>query len=102
MVKQFYKDRNEMIKIFWFFFKSIRVYEGVRLLATMFCLDALKSVELRKFSFNKLIFLFLNQHQLSFQAESVIIKQTWVKELRELIQQFQFGILQARSKLLRR
>ena len=102
MVKQFYKDRNEMIKIFWFFFKSIHVYEGVRLIATMFCFDALKSVELRKFSFIELNFLFLNQHQLSFQAESVIIKQTWVKELRELIQQFQFGILQARSKLLRR
>ena len=34
-----------------------------------------------------------------FQAESVIIKQTWVKELRELIQQFRFGILPPRSKI---
>lgn len=31
------------------------------------------------------------------KAESIIIKQTWVKELRELIQQFQFGILRAKA-----
>ena len=35
---------------------------------------------------------------MNFQAESIIIKQTWVKELRELIQQFQFGILRAKGR----
>ncbi|XP_065051810.1 triple functional domain protein-like isoform X2 [Rhopilema esculentum] len=33
----------------------------------------------------------------TIKAESVIIKQTWVKELRELIQQFRFGILPPRT-----
>ena len=34
-----------------------------------------------------------------FQAETVEVKQMWVKELRELIQQFQFGILRPRGKI---
>ena len=42
----------------------------------------------------------MNEITFPYQARSLDTKLLWVKELREVIQQFQFGTLQERSKCI--